>query len=84
MFEKLIRNRLIMGAIRYGLLKEKGKKKYNRIDSIRQRLTLYEETGNAEHLVDCANLCLCEFEEPGHKNFHFESIDDGMHTKEKK
>lgn len=81
-FEILMRNRLIMGAIRYGRLKAKGKVKYNRVDSIKQRMDLYTETGNAEHLVDVANLCLLEFEEPNHPNYHFNSIDDGHHTKE--
>ena len=80
-FEQLMRNRLIMGAIRYGLLKAPGKAKYNRIESIRDRLDLYEESDNAEHLVDIANLCLLEFEEPNHPNFHFEAADDAIHTK---
>ena len=80
LFEKLMRNRLIMGAIRYGLLKEKGKQKYNRIDSIKQRLELYNFDGNAEHLVDIANLCLLAFEEPNHPNFHFDAQDDKNHT----
>lgn len=81
-FETLMRNRLIMGALRYGRLKGKGKAKYNRVDSIKQRMDLYTETGNAEHLVDVANLCLLEFEEPNHPEFHFNSMDDGHHTKE--
>lgn len=81
-FETLMRNRLIMGALRYGLLKTPGKKKYNRIDSIRQRLDLYDQDGNAEHLVDIANLCLLEFEEPNHPKFHFKAQDGGHHTKE--
>lgn len=82
-FEKLMRNRLIMGAIRYGLLKSKGKTVYNRVDSIRQRMDLYEQEGNAEHLVDCANLCLLEFEEPNHLKFHFKATDDGIHTEKR-
>jgi hypothetical protein len=45
-----------MGAFRYGLLGEKGKKKFNRIASMKTRLDKYEETGNLEHLVDVANL----------------------------
>ncbi|WP_024333105.1 hypothetical protein [Desulfotignum balticum] len=81
-FETLMRNRLIMGAIRYGRLKQKGKAAYNRLDSIRQRLDMYNETGNAEHLVDIANLCLLEFEEPNHKHYHFKATDDGVHTKQ--
>ena len=79
-FEQYMRNRLIMGAIRYGRLKAKGKSKYNRIDSIRQRLDLYLVDGNGEHLVDIANLCLLEFEEPNHPNFHFKAADDKIHT----
>ncbi len=80
-FETLCHNRLIMGAFRYGQLNEAGKSKYNRIDSIRQRLDLYDATGNQEHLVDIANLCMLEFEEPNHKKAHWKAIDDGIHTK---
>lgn len=79
-FEKLMRNRLIMGAIRYGCLGVKGKPRYDRITSMRQRLDLFEASGNAEHLVDAANLCLLEFEEPNHPQFHFSACDDGIHT----
>lgn len=79
-FERLMRNRLIMGAMRYGLLHARGKRAYDRVASIRKRLALYEQTGNLEHLVDCANLCLMEFEETRHLNAHFESADDKHHT----
>lgn len=72
-FEKLMRNRLIMGAFRYGKLHAKGKPQYDRIESCIKRLRRYQETGNKEYLVDTANLCLMEFEEG---NGHFESIDD--------
>ena len=81
-FETLMRNRLIMGALRYGLLHAPGKARYNRIDSIRQRLDLFDADGNAEHLVDIANLCLLEFEEPNHPKFHWKAQDDGQHQKE--
>ena len=80
-FETLCHNRLIMGAFRYGQLNATDKAKYNRIDSIRQRLDLYETSGNQEHLVDIANLCMLEFEEPNHDNAHWSAIDDGIHTK---
>lgn len=80
-FEKLMRNRLIMGAFRYGKMvhdSEELKKKppYNRVASIEKRLKLYSETGNKEYLVDCANLCLLEFVECRHPNAHFEVIDN--------
>ncbi len=77
-FEKLMRNRLLVGSFRYGLLNAPGKPKYDCMESIRSRLDLYKKTKNKEHLVDIANLCLCEFEE-GKGVFH--SIDDGEHAK---
>ena len=82
-FEKYMRNRLIMGAYRYGKLKEKGKPDYNRIDSMIKRLKKYQASGNTEHLVDVANLCLCEFVEGKHPNNHFASVDNGEHTQER-
>ena len=82
-FERLMRNRMITGAYRYGRLKENNKPLYDRTASIRERLKLYEATGNLEHLVDVANLCLCEFVESNHPNKHFKAIDDGVHVEVK-
>jgi hypothetical protein len=79
-FEKLMRNRLLLGSIRYGRLHAHGKPQYNRVESIINRMKKYERTGNKEFLVDCANLCLLEFEECHHINAHFASIDDGEHV----
>ena len=79
-FEDLMRNRLVMGGMRYGLLHAPGKKHYDRVASIRKRAQLYAETGNLEHLVDCANECLLEFEESRHPNTHFGAADgDGAY-----
>ena len=69
-----------MAAFRYGKLKTPGKARYDRITSIRQRLDLYDETGNQEHLVDIANLCMLEFEEPNHSKAHWEATDDKIHA----
>ncbi len=84
-FENLMRNRLIMGAIRYGRMghgsKPDGKPNYDRIESIRKRLEFFEKTGNAEWLIDIGNMALLMFEEKQHPNFHFKSIDDGYHDK---
>lgn len=79
-FEQLMRNRLIMGALRYGKLHAPGKPKYNRITSMVKRLTKYIGSGNKELLVDVANLCLLEFEECHHPLAHFHSVDDGEHV----
>ena len=77
-FEQLMRNRLIMGSFRYGRLGDKNKPNYDRVFSILNRLIAYYYHSNKEHLVDIANLCMCEFVE-GYG--HFESIDDGEHVK---
>ena len=79
-FETLMRNRLIMGAIRYGRIGEINKPKYDRIGSMIKRLDKYKVTGNKEFLVDVANLCLLEFVECHHPKAHFSSIDDGEHV----
>lgn len=80
-FETLMRNRLLMGSIRYGKIHQQGKSKYDRVSSMTKRLDMYNKTGNKEHLVDVANLCLLEFEECHHPDAHFAAIDDGHHTK---
>jgi|SRR5579862_1494999 len=77
-FETLMRNRLIMGALRYGLLGTSNKN-YDRITSMIHRLKLYQTSGNLEHLVDVANLCLCEFVDGKHPNKHFNSLDEHEH-----
>lgn len=77
-FESLMRNRLIMGGIRYGLLNANGKKKYDRLGSIRERVDRFHRTENAECLVDIANLAMLEYEEGGHG---FQPEDDGEHVK---
>ena len=82
-FENLCRNRLVMGALRYGKLNGPGKPDYDRTESIEKRLILYRKTGNDEFLIDIANLCMLEFEEGKHPMKHFNSIDGGEHVKEK-
>lgn len=80
-FERLRRNRMVMGALRYGRLGAKGKPTYDRVDSMVRRLRKYETSLNAEHLVDVANLAMLEFVEGEHNGVH--SVDDGEHTKVK-
>jgi len=79
-FERLMRNRLLVGGYRYGMFGEPGKPMYDSVAAARKHLDEYIRTGNLEHLVDAANLCLVEFIEGQHPLRHFEAIDDGQHT----
>lgn len=79
-FENLMRNRLIMGAIRYGRIGAIGKPQYDRVPSMIKRLQKYSDSGNKEFLVDVANLCLLEFVECNHPTQHFHAIDEHEHV----
>lgn len=82
-FETLMRNRLIMGGIRYGRLGSSGKSQYDRCEYIDRKVQEYQSTGNLECLVDIANLALCEFVEGVHPLKHFASVGDHTnHAKE--
>ena len=69
-FERLQRNRLIVGAYRYGRLNAPGKARYDRITSIIARLMEYRVTGDDDLLVDAATLSMLEFEEGDHPLKH--------------
>jgi len=69
-FLQLMKNRLVQGAFRYGLLHAEGKKNWDRISSAKERIRLFRETGNGEHLIDVANMMLLEFEEGNHPKAH--------------
>jgi hypothetical protein len=83
-FERLMRNRLLMGRFRYGKMDDPAKGNFDCIKSAIQRLTKYLETGNKELLVDASNLCLVEFVHCRHPNAHFSATDDGEHVEERK
>jgi hypothetical protein len=79
-FEMLMRNRLLMGALRYGTMAEKRinatKNRWDLLGAIKAKCELYESTGNTEYLVDMANYCLLAFEFDPHPNKHFQALDD--------
>jgi len=79
-----MRNRLLMGAFRYGLMDEKALKlgKWQMVASMRKRLDLYEQDRNLEHLVDVANICLVEYVAAKAAGFRLTAIDDGHHVAE--
>jgi hypothetical protein len=87
-FEGLMRNRLLMGALRYGTMVEKRQKqatKWDLLGALRSKLEGYERTGNTEYLVDGANYLLLAFELDDHPTKHFRALDDHSdHCKPKK
>ncbi len=85
-FERLMRNRLIIGAIRYQTFEEKnilskGRQFFDVIRYAKDKLDIYLKTGNLEGLVDAANLCMIEFDTPSHSNPHLETIEAINRTK---
>lgn len=79
-FERLMRNRLLVGCFRYGPMSDPAKGRYDNLGSAIKRIHKYQITGNLEHLVDAANLCLVEFVHSNHPRKHFRSEDDGEHA----
>ncbi len=84
-FETLCRNRMVLGAFRYGLIDRQRitKSPYDNIGSAIRRLQQYQRTGNLEHLCDVANLCMIEFEIGNHPQGHWRPTDDGEHVRMK-
>lgn len=78
-FERLRMNRKVFGAMRYGLMGAEGKPQYDRVSDMIRRLGMYTNDGNAEHLVDVANLAELEFVE-GDRCVR--PMDDVIHTEE--
>lgn len=79
-FEQLMRNRLIMGALRYGEMHKQEDGFYHYPKSVLSKLQQYQRTGNTELLVDAANCCMLEFVKGKHPLKHFHATDDTDHV----
>lgn len=80
-FIRLMENRRIVGYFRYPPIRQNGAPKYDNIGEAIRHLRDYLATGNQEHLVDAANLCLIEFVRGCcHPRPFFRTIDDGHHA----
>jgi hypothetical protein len=62
-FIQFQKNRLVMGAYRYGYLGDPDKPKWDRLVAIEKYFAKYMESGNAEMLIDVSNYCLLEYVE---------------------
>jgi len=79
-FEKLMKNRMIVGGYRYG---PENKKQFN-INYIKHAISLLnsylKREADLEYLVDAANMCLLEFMLMQGENNFFKAKDDKDHA----
>lgn len=78
-YEQLRRNRMVMGALRYGLLVDPRKWNYDLVAGLQRKLDHYQDTGNTEALVDAGNYLMLEFMRPSHPEAHFRGEDHHKH-----
>ncbi|MFZ4394166.1 MAG: hypothetical protein ACOYOU_00910 [Kiritimatiellia bacterium] len=74
-------NRKILGGMRYGMFRSQDKPRWDMVSAMIKRLQRYQKDGNAEHLVDVANLAELEFVAGNHKGVA--AADDGEHVQQK-
>lgn len=79
-FEKGMRYRLVMGALRYGKLGAPFKPQYDRVKRAKDLWQEYDDTRNCECLLDAGNMSLLEYVEGAHPKRHFKATDDGEHV----
>lgn len=80
-FLELMKNRMRMGALRYGHMntqrfRRRNGTRYDIRRAIMAKVNSYLKTGNTEHLVDAANYMMLVFELDEHPNKHFRPLDD--------
>ncbi len=78
--EKFIRRMdaaMEMSLHKYGKVRDAYPHKVNAIKNLKTRLKKYEETGNADYLVDIANFAMIEFSYPAHPEFNDAPTDGG-------
>lgn len=69
-FLQCMLNSMITSHFKYGNVSDCYPKKVSAIKSLKERLKLYERTGNADWLIDVSNFAMIEFMHPAHPKFH--------------
>lgn len=84
-FVRAMENRMIMGFLRYeGPNFASGESNgYDNVSEAIRRAERYRQDGNKEHLIDAANILMCEFGCPNQKHPapHWTSTDDATHAR---
>ena len=76
-FIQKMRNRMLVSHYKYGWVRDIYPELADAVACLEQRLALYKEDGNTEHLVDVANFAMIEFMLPRHPDAHFAGTDSG-------
>ncbi len=79
-FERFRKNRMIMGAFRYGLIKDQDFDNYDLTKEISRRLAAYESTGNLDYLFDIANVAMLEYIKGKTEGKKVMTGDDAVHN----
>lgn len=74
-FVSLMKNRMVMSHYKYGWVSDTYPELADAIACLRQRLDMYEKTGNLENLVDVGDFAMIEYMRPRHPNAHFKATD---------
>lgn len=64
-------SRMGVSFYKYGKIKDGFPSKIHAVDSLEQRLEMYKEDGNTDHLMDVANFAMIEFMHPSHPDAHY-------------
>lgn len=76
-FQERMRAAMAVSFHKYGPVANAYPHKVNAIASLLKRLKIYQETGNADYLVDVANYAMIEFMHPAHESYHDQPTDGG-------
>lgn len=67
--ERMI-NRMTVSGHKYGPVEDVYPHTASALDQLRERLRFYEEDGNTEWLIDCANFCMIEAMAPSRETHY--------------
>lgn len=70
-----MRLRMATSFYKYGRMRDAAGHGVDLVECLKQRMALYEETGNTEHLMDVANFAMIEFSAPSKEGAHYRATD---------
>lgn len=78
--DRFCNNRLVMGAFRYGLIRNQDYSKYDLPGEAVIRIRQYEKTRNLECLIDAINMCKLSYIHGRRRGESLQAGDDTRHT----